>query len=212
MASIRQSLLINQDDKLRMYPQENYGYMGICSLKDSNGNNQSTFGIYDYVVTHSGNKKTSYSNYKEDVLNDHLHSFIAGQDDAPLGYIRKTDDIEPQEGAKPGQEEYVGEDNFTGMSTNNEGYPGPGTDDEDDDDELMPVETDDTDDDLLPVEDDDDDLLIDDDDDDLLGDEEDDDSDVNRSTTGDLGTNVTGREPGRTSGRMIDHEPGTSGS
>ena len=105
--------------------------------------------------------------------------------------------------------------------------PGPDDDDDDldddddddlldDDDTLIPIEGDEDDDTLLS--DDDDDIIPGtdmDDGDDLLNDDDDldndNDSGVNRSTTGDLGANITRREDGRTTGRMIDHEPGTSG-
>ena len=101
--------------------------------------------------------------------------------------------------------------------------PGPDDDDDmdddddllDDDDTLIPIEGDDEDDSLLS--DDDDDIIPGtdmDDGDDLLDDDDmddDDDSGVNRSTTGDIGANITRRDDGRTTGRMIDHEPGTSG-
>lgn len=112
-------------------------------------------------------------------------------------------------------------------TVNNSSQPGPGDEDDDDldDDDLLDDDDDDT---LIPIEgdDDDDSLLADDDDiipgtdmddgDDLLDDDEDDDYDVNdsgvnRSTTGDLGTNISGKDDGRSTGRMIDHEPGTSG-
>ena len=110
--------------------------------------------------------------------------------------------------------------------SNSDQTPGPGDEDDDfdddddlldDDDEgtLIPIEGDEEDDNLLNADDDDDvvpgtDM---DDGDDLLDDDDDldDDSEVNRSTMGDMGSNVTGRNDGRTTGRMIDHEPGTSG-
>lgn len=107
--------------------------------------------------------------------------------------------------------------------------PGPGDEDDDDDlddddlldddddDTLIPIQGDEEDDDFLSADEDDDvvpgtdmddgDDLLDDDSDDL----DDDDSGVNRSTMGDMGSNVTGRNDGRTTGRMIDHEPGTGG-
>lgn len=89
--------------------------------------------------------------------------------------------------------------------------------DDDDDDTLIPIQGDEEDDELMGADEDDDivpgtdmddgDDLLDDDTDDL----DDDDSGVNRSTMGDMGSNVTGRNDGRTTGRMIDHEPGTGG-
>lgn len=96
--------------------------------------------------------------------------------------------------------------------------PGPGDEDDDDDDTLIPIEDDD-DDDLLN-DDDDDDFLNEDDDvvpgtdmdaDDLDDDDDDEDSGVDRNKMGDMGSNVTGHNEGRTTGRMIDHEPGTGG-
>jgi hypothetical protein len=111
--------------------------------------------------------------------------------------------------------------------SNSDQTPGPGDDDDDfdddddlldddDEDTLIPIEGDEEDDNLLSADEDDDvipgtDM---DDGDDLLDDDEDldeDSSGVNRSTMGDMGSNVTGRDDGRTTGRMIDHEPGTSG-
>lgn len=111
--------------------------------------------------------------------------------------------------------------------SNSDISPGPGEDDDlDDDDDLLDDDDDDT---LIPIEgDEEDDLLSADDDDDVIpgtdmddGDDlldddddlndDDDDSGVNRSTTGDIGTNISGRNDGRTTGRMIDHEPGTGG-
>ncbi|NEU08081.1 hypothetical protein GZH53_07125 [Flavihumibacter sp. R14] len=115
---------------------------------------------------------------------------------------------------------------WNSWTSSNSTQPGPGDDDDDDlddddllddDDTLIPIEGDDDDDSLLDTEDDDDiipgtDM---DDGDDLLDDDDDDfdvdDSGVNRSTTGDLGTNISRRDDGRSTGRMIDHEPGTSG-
>ncbi|MDB5121733.1 MAG: hypothetical protein JWN56_2951 [Sphingobacteriales bacterium] len=112
---------------------------------------------------------------------------------------------------------------------------GPGDDDDDDDDDdLIPVDDDD-DDDLIPAEDDDDDVLPDGGDDDLLNDDEDDflaeeedddlladndddtgavDDDEDDDYDGDVRSVGDLRPPsershGRTSGRMIDHEPGT---
>lgn len=200
MASVRQNLLTHPDDRLREYPAEYYGYMGFYSLKDSG--NQQPFGVYDFSITPGGNKKTSYSDYKEDMINRHLHEFMSNENDVPLGYSR-IEDIEPEEGTKRGQQEYI-EDELTMMQPSANENSGPG---DDDDDELIPVERGD--------DDDDDDLLIDDDDDDDLVQDneegEDEDSGVDRSSTGSLGTNISGREPGRTTGRMIDHEPGTSG-
>lgn len=115
----------------------------------------------------------------------------------------------------------------TNRISNSDIAPGPGDDDDlDDDDDLL---DDDDDDNLIPIEgDEEDDLLSADDDDDvipgtdmddgddLLDDDDDLDDDdgfsnVNRSTTGDIGTNSSGRNDGRTTGRMIDHEPGTGG-
>lgn len=110
----------------------------------------------------------------------------------------------------------------TNSISNSNITPGPGDDDDldddddllDDDDTLIPIEGDDEDDNLLSADDDDDvipgtDM---DDGDDLLDDDDDldDDSSVNRSTTGDIGTDFS-RNDGRTTGRMIDHEPGTGG-
>ena len=101
--------------------------------------------------------------------------------------------------------------------------PGDEDDDDDDDDELFDDDDDDT---LIPIEgdeEDDDGLLSADEDEDVipgtdLGDDDlddddddyDEDSTVNRSTLGDIGSNNTSRDAGRTTGRMIDHEPGTS--
>ncbi|HUH32564.1 MAG TPA: hypothetical protein VLZ28_01345 [Daejeonella sp.] len=102
--------------------------------------------------------------------------------------------------------------------------PGPGDEDDlddddddllddDDDDTLIPIEGDDEDDGFLSADDDDDVIPgTDMDDDDMLDDDDDldDDSSVNRSTTGNIGTDFS-RNDGRTTGRMIDHEPGTGG-
>ena len=100
--------------------------------------------------------------------------------------------------------------------------PGPGDEDLDDDDDLI---DDDDDDSLIPIEgeEEDDDSLLDadededvipgtdmDDGDDLLDEDDDDDSSVNRSTLGDIGSNNSGRDKGRGTGRMVDHEPGTT--
>lgn len=102
--------------------------------------------------------------------------------------------------------------------------PGPGDDDDDltDDDDLNI--DDDEDDTLIPIEEDDeeDSLDTDDDDenvpgtdmdnDDLVDDDEDldEDTSVTRSSTSDMGSSVSTRDLGRTSGRMIDHEPGVT--
>lgn len=100
--------------------------------------------------------------------------------------------------------------------------PGPGDEDLDDDDDfiddddegtLIPIEGDEEDDDSLLGADEDDDIVPGtdmDDGDDLLDEDDDVDSDVNRNTLGDIGSNNTGLDKGRTTGRMIDHEPGTS--
>ena len=102
---------------------------------------------------------------------------------------------------------------------------GPGDEDDDDDDDdddflddedetLIPIEGDEEDDDSLLSADEDDDVIpgTDLDDDDLDDDEDDydEDSTINRSTLGDIGSNNTSRDAGRTTGRMIDHEPGTT--
>lgn len=90
---------------------------------------------------------------------------------------------------------------------NDNGLPGPEDDDFDDDDD---------DDDLIPIEtDDDDDFLSDDDDDDvddLLDDDDDIDKDVHAHKHVDVSKIVPNpdRPFGRTTGRMIDHEPGTT--
>jgi hypothetical protein len=112
------------------------------------------------------------------------------------------------------------ENNQPGITTNNEndqrvptvtpqndnGVSGPddddfGDDDDDDDDELIPIETDD-----------DDDFLTDDDDDvdDLLDEDEDADVDPNAHSHIDISKIAPNEDRpfGRTSGRMIDHEPG----
>jgi hypothetical protein len=101
--------------------------------------------------------------------------------------------------------------------------PGPGDEDSDDDDDdyiddddegsLIPIEGDEEDDDSLLGADEDEDIVPGtdmDDGDDLLDEDDDYDSDVNRSTLGDIGSNNSGPDRGRTTGRMIDHEPGTS--
>lgn len=84
--------------------------------------------------------------------------------------------------------------------------------DDDDDDTLIPIEGDEEDDDALLSADEDEDVIpgTDLDDDDLDDDEDDQDSTINRSTLGDIGTNNTSRDAGRNTGRMIDHEPGTT--
>lgn len=100
--------------------------------------------------------------------------------------------------------------------------PGPDDDydEDDDDDSLIPVEDDDEDD--YPDLDDDDDIPDadpdgdEDDDDDFLDDnfdddQEDDEDRINTASRSDLGTDASKRDHGRTSGRMIDHEPGISG-
>ena len=99
--------------------------------------------------------------------------------------------------------------------------PGPGDEDLDDDDDyiddddegsLIPIEGDEEDDDSLLDADEDEDVIPGtdmDDGDDLLDEDDDDDSVINRSTLGDLGSNNSGRDKGRSTGRMIDHEPGT---
>lgn len=123
----------------------------------------------------------------------------------------------------------------------NDVHNGPGPDDDDDwvsdddDDDDFDVETgDDIDEDYVspivpdtPDTDEDDDTWVDDDeDDDLLGDDDEDDEDMtleadddevtegDRLTRGDLGTGFDERSYGksRRTGRMIDHEPGSSGS
>lgn len=102
--------------------------------------------------------------------------------------------------------------------------PGPGDDDDDliDDDDLNIDE--DEDDTLIPIEEDDEEDSLDSDDeddnvpgtdmdnDDLVDDDEDMDEDtsVTRSSTSDMGSSVSTRNLGRTSGRMIDHEPGVT--
>lgn len=107
---------------------------------------------------------------------------------------------------------------------------GPDDDDDDDDDDLIPIEDDDDDDladddDVLPdggdddlLNDDEDDFLAEEADDDLLADndddtgsvddDEDDDYDGDIRSVGDLSP-PSERSHGRTTGRMIDHEPGT---
>ncbi|HEY0668108.1 MAG TPA: hypothetical protein VGD22_08050, partial [Sphingobacteriaceae bacterium] len=88
---------------------------------------------------------------------------------------------------------------------NDNGLPGPEDDDFDDDDD---------DDDLIPIETDDDDFIADDDDDvdDLLDEDDDIDEDVHAHKHVDVSKIVPNpdRPFGRTSGRMIDHEPGTT--
>jgi hypothetical protein len=90
--------------------------------------------------------------------------------------------------------------------------PGPDDDEDDDDDSLVPIEDDDDDDDSLNEDDDDiipgTDMDSDDPDED---DNTENSSGVNRSTMGDMGSNVSARNQGRKTGRMIDHEPGTGG-
>jgi hypothetical protein len=103
-------------------------------------------------------------------------------------------------------------------------------DDDDDDDDLIPIEDDEDDlladdDDVLPdggdddlLDDDEDDFLAEEADDDLLADndddtgsvddDEDDDYDGDIRSVGDLSP-PSERSHGRTTGRMIDHEPGT---
>ena len=101
--------------------------------------------------------------------------------------------------------------------------PGPGDEDLDDDDDdyiddddagsLIPIEGDEEDDDSLLDADEDEDVIPGtdmDDGDDLLDEDDDYDSDVNSSALGDIGSNISGRAKGRSTGRMIDHEPGTS--
>lgn len=100
-----------------------------------------------------------------------------------------------------------------------------GPDDEDDDDDLMPIDDDDNDDDILPdggdddlSDDDEDDFLAEEADDDLsadndddtipVDDDEDDDYDGDVRSVGDFSP-PSERSHGRTTGRMIDHEPGT---
>jgi hypothetical protein len=113
--------------------------------------------------------------------------------------------------------------NQTNRISNSSITPGPGDDDDDldddddfldDDDEgtLIPIEGDEEDDDALLSADEDEDVIPGtdlDDGDDLL-DDDDDDSDISRASLGDLGANSTSRDQGRSSGRMIDHEPGTT--
>jgi len=84
---------------------------------------------------------------------------------------------------------------------NDNGLPGPEDDEFDDDD--------DDDDDLIPIETDDDDLLSDDDDD--VEDLHEDDEDIHHKHIDVSGIVPNEDRPfGRTSGRMIDHEPGTT--
>jgi len=106
-------------------------------------------------------------------------------------------------------------------------------DEDDDDDDLIPIEDDD-DDDLIPADDDEkilpdggdddlsnddeDDFLAEEEDDDLLADNDDDTTVVNDDEDDDYDGDVRSvgdfslpseRSHGRTTGRMIDHEPGT---
>ena len=105
--------------------------------------------------------------------------------------------------------------------------PGPGDDDDDltDDDDDLNID-DDEDDTLIPIEEDDEEGSLDTDDeddnvpgtdmdnDDLVDDDDDEgldeDTSVTRSSTSDMGSSVSTRDLGRTSGRMIDHEPGVT--
>lgn len=101
---------------------------------------------------------------------------------------------------------------------------GPGDEDDDDDDDdddflddedetLIPIEGDEEDDDLLSADEDEDVIPGTDLDDDNLDEDDDlydEDSTTSRSTLGDIGSNNTSRDTGRTTGRMIDHEPGTT--
>jgi hypothetical protein len=114
--------------------------------------------------------------------------------------------------------------NFNSQVSDYELSAGPGDDDEDDDDDdddflddddddtLIPIEGDEEDDDALLSADEDEDVIpgTDLDDDNLDDDDDDQDSTINRSTLGDIGTNNTSRDAGRNTGRMIDHEPGTT--
>lgn len=144
-------------------------------------------------------------------------------------YHQAEDPLRTQPGSLS-QDEAFGENSGILSSdsiTNSDQTRGPGGDDEDfedddddlldedDEDTLIPIEGDEEDDGLLSADEDDDvipgtDM---DDGDDLLDDDDelDDDSGVNRSSMGDMGSNVSGRNDGRSTGRMIDHEPGTSG-
>ena len=112
-------------------------------------------------------------------------------------------------------------------------YNAPGPDDDDDwinDDDVdsgEDIDEDYTSPAVVPDVDEDDDAWVDDDeDDDLLSDDDEDDEDItfesdddevsegDRLSRGDLGTNFDERPYGRNrrSGRMIDHEPGSTGS
>lgn len=126
-----------------------------------------------------------------------------------------NDDISAGTGAMNSDAESRGwENNRPGITTANEndqriptvtpynenGLPGPDEDleedDDDDDEELIPIETDDE------------EYILDDEDDDLLDDE--DDTDARSDTHIDISA-ITPNEDrpfGRTSGRMLDHEPG----
>ncbi len=171
------------------------------------------------------NDEQNYSgtNRKDDAHADQLGENTGGSGMESENPYNKAED--PSEGKgevsasseNSNRDEAYGENAGVMSSTdfkNSDLTPGPGDeDDEDDDDSLIPIEGDD-DDDLLGDDDDDDDLMNDDDSITPIADEDDDDEDggdINRSSISDMGSNISGRETGRTTGRMIDHEPGTAG-
>ena len=90
---------------------------------------------------------------------------------------------------------------------NENGLPGPDDEDEDDD-TLLDDDDDDDYEEIIPIEGDDDDLEDDYDDDEIVDRTDDTNIDISR-----VGGDATDRRPGsRTSGRMIDHEPGIDGT
>lgn len=117
---------------------------------------------------------------------------------------------------------------LNGINSSNDALsPGPGDEEDDDEEEeddddllddddetLIPIEGDEEDDDSLLSADDDEDVIpgTDLDDDDLDDDDDnyDEDAPASRSTLGDIGGNNSSRDAGRSTGRMIDHEPGTN--
>lgn len=181
----------------------------------------------------------NHSNVLEENLRDILPdaSAPAGTtNDAAFGtsnpYTRAENPSNSGVGASPESEldadEAFGENAGLNMTNHVPDYDlsaGPGDEDDDDDDDdddflddedetLIPIEGDEEDDDSLLSADDDEDVTPESDlDDEDLDDDDDDydeDSTINRSTLGDIGSNNTSRDAGRSTGRMIDHEPGTS--
>ena len=177
------------------------------------------------------NESLSHTLQKEDIHTDQMGAHVGGSALETNNPYTKAEDpagnpnwhVSNNLSGDEAYGENAGIINSNSIS-NSDQTPGPGGDDDDfdddddllddDDDTLIPIEGDEEDDNLLSADEDDDvipgtDM---DDGDDLLDDDDDldDDSGVNRSTMGDMGSNVSGRNDGRTTGRMIDHEPGTS--